>query len=200
MKLSSFVLRSLLILSLLLQVACLGTTPPSQFYLLEPLAETEAMLANANAAKITLALSPVRIPHYLDRPQIVTAAGKNTYQLDEFHRWAESLGDNMTRVMLQDLTVIVPADVVMSTTSRAKQADFHLSVNILEFYIDPQDQARLSAQWQVSKGKDVVLSQNTAYQVPAGNDDVQLKIEALNQCLNLLNRDIAAAIKTISVH
>jgi uncharacterized lipoprotein YmbA len=176
---------------LLLQVACLGTTPPSQFYLLEPLAKTDATLANA--AKITLALSPVRIPHYLERPQIVTAAGKNTYQLDELHRWAESPDDNMTRVMLQDLTALVPADVVMSTTSRAKQAEFHLSVTVLEFHVDPQDLAGLSAQWQVSKGKDVVLSQKTAYQVPAGNG-VQLKIEALNQCLNLLNRDIATAL------
>ena len=196
MTLTPFVLRSVLILSLLLQVACLGTTPPSQFYLLEPLAETDATKASANPAKITLALTPVRIPKYLERSQIVTAAGKNTYQLDELHRWAESLDDNMTRVMLQDLTTLVPADVVMSTTSRAKQAEYRLSVNVLEFHIDPQDQARLSAQWQVGKGKDVMLSQKTAYQVPAGND-VQLKIEALNQCLNLLNRDIAAAIKAL---
>lgn len=197
MKLTPFVLRCLLILPLSLQVACLGKTPPSQFYLLEPLAETATAQTSANAAKITLALSPVRIPHYLERPQIVTAAGKNTYQLDELHRWAESLDDNMTRVMLQDLTTLVPADVVMSTTNRARQAEFHLSVNVLEFHVDPQDQAVLSAQWQVSKGKDVVLSQKTSYHVPVGKDDVQLKIEALNQCLNLLNREIAAAIKAM---
>ena len=196
MKLTPFVLRSLLILSLLLQVACLGTTPPSQFYLLEPLAETDATKASANPAKITLALSPVRIPHYLERSQIVTAAGKNTYQIDELHRWAESLDDNMTRVMLQDLTVLVSADVVMSTTSRAKQAELRLSVTVLEFHVDRQNKAILSAQWQISKGKDVVLSQKSAYQVPASND-VQLKIEALNQCLNLLNRDIAVAIKVM---
>lgn len=196
MKLTPFVLRSLLILSLLLQVACLGTTPPSQFYLLEPLAETDATKASANPAKITLALTPVRIPKYLERSQIVTAAGKNTYQIDELHRWAESLDDNMTRVMLQDLTVLVSADVVMSTTSRAKQAELRLSVTVLEFHVDRQNKAILSAQWQISKGKDVVLSQKSAYQVPASND-VQLKIEALNQCLNLLNRDIAVAIKVM---
>lgn len=196
MHYSQCAMRHALLLSMLLQVACVGTTPPSQFYLLEPLTETN-VLTSATTAKLTLSVAPVRIPHYLERAQMVTAVGKNTYQLDELHRWAEGLDDNMTRVMLQDLSLLLSADVVSTNSYRAKQAQLRLAVTVLEFHIDPQAQAALTAQWQVSRADKVVLSQKSQYSVSASGDDMQVKVQALNQCLNLLDDDIATAIKAM---
>ena len=190
---AKFVLYKLLIGLTLLLVGCVGTTPPAQFYLLEPLTVAETV-GGSVADKPTLALAPVRIPHYLERAQLVTASGKNTYQLDEMNRWAESLDDNITRVMLQELTSLVPADVVLASSQRAKQAKLRLLVTILEFHIDPQGQAKLSAQWQVSRGEEVIVSRQSAFQIPANSHDAQIKVQALNQCLNQLNREMAAAL------
>lgn len=191
MTLCKPIMRTVVMTSLLAQTACTGTTPPSQFYLLEPIAVAETSQADLAADKPVLALVPVRIPRYINRPQLVTASGKNTYHLDELHRWAESLDDNITRVMLQDLGALMPADVVSTTSLLARQAKLRLSVNILEFHIDPQHQARLVAEWHLRRGNEAVLNRHTSYQVAVDGDDMQQKIQALNQCLAQFNRDIA---------
>jgi hypothetical protein len=184
--------------TLLLQTACVGTTPPSQFYMLEPLTPNSANASHpGQETRQTLALAPVKISHYLDRAQIVSAAGKNTYKLDELHRWAERLDENMTRVMLQNLNQMVSADVVLTTSKRAQQSEFRLAVNVLEFHVDAQQQAKLVAQWQVNRGDAVVLSQQTTHQVPVASEDIALKVQALNQCFNQLSQDIASAASSL---
>jgi hypothetical protein len=110
------------------------------------------------------------------------------------NRWAESLDDNITRVMLQELTSLVSADVVLASSQRAKQAQLRLLVTILEFHIDPQGQAKLAAQWQVSRGEEVIVSRQSAFQIPANSHDAQVKVQALNQCLNQLNREMASVL------
>ncbi len=180
---------------LLLLTACVGTTPASRFYMLEPLTTSFAIApSSGQAARLALALAPVKVPHYLERAQIVSAAGKNTYQLDELHRWAESLDENMTRILLQNLTQLLSADVALTTSKRAQQSEFRLAVNVLEFHVDTQQQAKLVAQWQLNRGDTVILSQQTAHQVPVASEDISLKVQALNQCFNLLSQDIAGAI------
>jgi uncharacterized lipoprotein YmbA len=178
---------------------CVGTTPPAQFYLLEPIVETGATAASA-AKRPLIALSPVRIPEYVDRPQIVTATGKNAYHLSEFDRWAEPLNDNIARVLQQNLAALVPAEVVKVNASRmAKEAQLRVSVNILEFHVDPQQQARLTAQWQIVRGNTMVASRQVSYQTPAAEDTYPAKVAALNTCLLSLSRDLAAALQRAAV-
>ncbi|MCQ8129777.1 PqiC family protein [Methylomonas rivi] len=193
-----YLLRTLLGTILLSQTACIGSSPAARFYLLEPIASADAPATAAVLDKPTVALAPVRIPHYLERAQLVTASGKNTYQLDEWHRWAESLDDNITRVVLRDLSLLMPADVVSANSQRARQAKLALAVSILEFHIDPNGQARLSAQWQASRNDEVILSRQSSFTAAADNNDAQLKVEALNQCLSQLNREMAAALSAIN--
>ncbi|MGY6277212.1 PqiC family protein [Methylomonas sp. MgM2] len=197
MSTSQTVARLFLFVLLISQSACIGTTPPSQFYLLEPAPVGINQAAVAAPNKPAISLAPIRIPRYLDRAQIVTATGKNTYRLDELHRWAEGLDDNMTRVVLQNLSDMVPADVVVSRHERGSK--MRLVVTILEFHIDSAEQAVLSAQWQISKGDETLLSRQQTYKLPADKDDVPAEVEALNQCLNQLSRDIATALKVLSV-
>jgi uncharacterized lipoprotein YmbA len=195
---SSKILRFIGLFTLLLQTACVGTTPPSQFYMLEPLTPNSEYAPHpSQETRLTLALAPVKISHYLDRAQIVSAAGKNTYQLDELHRWAERLDENMTRVLLQNLNQMVSAEVVLTNSKRAQQSEFRLVVNVLEFHVDPQQHAKLVAQWQVNRGDAVVLSQQTTHQVPVASEDIALKVQALNQCFNQLSQDIASAASSL---
>ncbi len=190
---SLWVLFCTVLLALLL-TSCVGKTPPSTFYLLEPLAKSLPDQPHTNSAKWLIALTPVKIPGYLDRSQLISATDKNSYSLDELHRWAESLDENLTRVVRQDLAVLIPAEVVLSSNSLARQASLKLSINILEFHVDPQGQARLNAEWQVSRGEEVVSSQHNEYHAMASRDDVQLKVQALNQCILQLNQALASSI------
>lgn len=193
-RIFSLAVLAALLLSL---TACLGSTPPSHFYLLEPVDQAERSRPVSEATRnLIIALAPIRIPKYVNRPQIVTAIGKNAYKLNELNRWAEALDDNIARVLAQDLTVLVPAEVVtLNGSSRSKQAAFRVHVNILEFHVDPRGQAGLTAQWNVSRGEQQVVVRQVAYHVPASTTDYRVMVEALNQCLNRLSRDIASALR-----
>jgi uncharacterized lipoprotein YmbA len=189
---------SILALSTLGLTGCIGgTSPASQFYLLEPI-EIAAVIPSAETAPRLIALAPVHIPYYLDRAQIVTATDQNAYKVAEYQRWAERLDENIGRVMTQDLTRLVPAEVVQATgTARAKQAEYRVTVNILQFHINPQAQAVLVAQWTLAKGGDVLVSRVANYHETSSSTDYRLMVKALNLNLNRLSREIAEAIKLI---
>ncbi len=188
----------LLLLALLLSACIGGKSPLSQFYLLEPIKGTEDAGLLNESARPFIALSPVRIPQYLDRPQMVTATGKNAYHLSETNRWAERLDDNIARVLVQNLGLLVPSDVVMSNSSpRAQQATFKVSVTVLEFYVDPQGVAVLTAQWSVARGEQTVSGRQADYREPASITDYGLMASAMNECLNRLSRDLALGLRRL---
>jgi uncharacterized lipoprotein YmbA len=180
---------------------CIGTTPPAQFYLLEPMdAAEQGRWVGENAGPPVVALAPVRMPKYVDRPQIVTGAGRNAYKLSELNRWAEPLDGNIARVLAQNLGVLVPAEVVLPTgSSRSKQAAVRVSVHILEFHVDLQGVARLAAQWNIARGGETVLRRQSSYRVPASTTDYRAMVEGLNDGLNRLSRDLAAALRQQTV-
>ena len=190
-----------LLLALLLSLsACIGgKSPPSQFYLLEPVKGAgQAGLFNETARPL-IALSPVRIPQYLDRPQMVKATAKNQYALSETNRWAERLDDNIARVLVQNLGLLVPADVVLSNVSaRASQAKLKVAVTVLEFHVDPQGVAVLTAQWSILRDGQTVSGRQADYRELASVTDYGLMAGALNECLNRLSRDLALDLQRLA--
>jgi len=177
--------------------ACIGgSTPPSQFYMLEPMKTVGGADASARP---TVALAPVRIPEYLDRPQIVTATAKNAYSVNELNRWAERLDDNIARVLAQNLSALTAAELVLPNASgrAAQQAKLRVSVNILEFHADPQGQAGLAAQWSITRGEAILVTRQTRYREPAPPKDYTAMVGALNECLNRLSRDLAGALSPL---
>lgn len=187
-------LLPVLILSL---AAC--TTSSSQFYMLEPVTGFEHKSPAGTTKKPVVILSPIRIPHYVNRPQIVTANGKNAYQLSELNRWTEALDHNIGRVLAQNLTILVPAEVGFSSTSTtAERANFRVSVNILEFHADPQGQAGLTAKWQITRSDGAIVNRQVSYRAPASTSDYRIIVEALNDCLNRLSRDLADELQRLA--
>lgn len=191
---------ALLWAALLSLSACVGgRSPPSQFYMLEPIRNPPSGKPGAHSGELIIGLAPVRIPQYIDRPQMVIAMDRNVYRLSDFDRWAERLDDNIARVLVQNLGMLVPADVVLLNTSNlAKQAQLRLVVNILEFHIDPQGQARLVAEWRAGRGEDAVVSRQSTYREPASTSDHQAMASALNACLDRFSRDMAEALRQLA--
>lgn len=196
MSLNRFLVLPQFFLLLFSLSGCLGTTPSSQFYLLEPISDS---VSNANDnfnGELLIALTPIHIPDYIDRPQIIIAKSKNTYQLSEFDRWAEPLNTNIGRVLQLNLTYLVPAKVVISKDSNlAKQASLRVFVTILELHIDARNQAVLTAQWHVIRGEKTIASDQKSYQILAENKDFPSSVHALNQCLEQLSRDVASTVR-----
>ena len=106
-----------------------GETPPSRFYLLEPL---EAPPARADGPQ--LGIGPIRLAAYLDRPQIVSRRGDHTLELAEFDRWAEPLDESITRVLMEDLGALLETDRVQRHPLRdVGKVDVQLELDVQRF-------------------------------------------------------------------
>jgi len=188
----------LLLLMMTTLTGCIGgTSVPASFYLLEPIASTVGKIDAS--PKIVIALTPVRIPEYADRSQIVSGIAKNSYQINESHRWAEPLDKNITRVLMQNLSQLVPAEVLLTNTSNlAKLAKLKVSLAVLEFYVDPQGQARVTAQWLVAQGDSQLLNKQVAYQAAASTSDYTKMVAGLNDCINQMSRELAMVIQQVA--
>lgn len=199
MNVNHFISLTLLSAVLISLNGCIGgSTPPSRFYLLEPM-KHNMTVRSSTQREILLALAPVRIPKYADRPQIVTAIAANSYELNELNRWAEGLDENITRVLIQNLSSLVPAEVVSTRTSNlATQAQYRLNVNILEFHVDSEAVARLTAQWYVTANGNRLLSRQTNYDSIASAEDIVITVMALNDCLTRLSVDIATQLRLVA--
>lgn len=186
-----YILRCLSLIALASLNGC-GTTPAAKFYLLEASQPANAPLADATAIVV---MAPVRIPRYLDRSQIVSADGHNGYQLSELNRWAEGLDHNITRVLQQDLSQLVPATVLLSAP--AETSTLKLTVTILEFHVDAEGQASLKAQWQISRGNQLLGLHRQNYLKLASNSDYSKMVAGLNACLGQLSGDIATSLQKL---
>ena len=124
--------------------AACGSTRPSRFYLVTPVSE-----AGADAG-FTVRLGPVELPRYLAVSQIVTRSGSNALELAEFDRWGESLGDNVARVVAENLTALLPPEpVAQALWERPAGADYFVSIAVQRFDAEAGSVV-LRARWTVS--------------------------------------------------
>lgn len=187
---------SLALLALLLVSAC-AQTQPTRFYTLSPL-QPEAGEASAEGPAI--GLEPVMLPDYLDRPQIVTRAGPNRMTLAEFDIWVEPLSGMFTRVLAQNLSVLLDTkDVVILPELRDVRFDYHVQATVTQFDIAEDGRAVLDALWAVygRDGRSLVQQDRSRItEAVAEPGDYASMAGALSRALEGLSRDIADVIGT----
>lgn len=188
----------LIVVPLLAVSGCLRNNAPIQFYMLNADSVTRSISQPApNLQETVVGLGPVRIPEYLNRPQIVLGVTTNQYRLDEQHRWAERLDQNIARVLLQSLSGQLggAVQIVRFPWPLRQVPALQVSIDILELLRQADGQSLLSAQWTV-KNQDRALSDkrfDCSQPVPA--DDYEAFVKAQSECLTKLSRDIAATLR-----
>jgi uncharacterized lipoprotein YmbA len=166
--------------------------------MLQPVKETVSTVGNGGKG-ILLGLGPIKVPAYLDRPQIVTASSAQEYRLAESQRWAERLDDNIARVSQENLAVLVPTDrVVMHPWSREAKPDVQAAIQIQELHVDPEGNARMVALWSVRPINGEPTHRRFACTIPVPPNDYAQIVAAESECLARLNREMAQVIRQVS--
>ncbi|MCB2185228.1 MAG: PqiC family protein [Deltaproteobacteria bacterium] len=154
-KLSGAAVTALLALVLGLAPGCLGSSPRTQFYMLNSLGTpaTDSPAGPEKTARV-VAVGPVELPAYLDRPQIVLRQGPNQLEFTEFEHWAEPLDKSFSRVLLEDLTNLLNSQDFRFYPWRSQvNFDFQVAVNVLAFEGNQAGQAVLTADWLIFRGR-----------------------------------------------
>ncbi|MDQ2102758.1 PqiC family protein [Azospirillum isscasi] len=195
--------RRLLLCASVLALLAACSTPPSRFYHLDAAAPDAAPPRSADAQRRVIGLEGVKIPGYLDRPELVLRAPGNRLVVMEFDRWGSPIDEMVTRALLRNLEADLPGAEVVGLPL---QREFPLS-QVVEVTLDRFDAAEggpavLEARWRVfDQGGDRLRRLgHTAVQEPVGGAadrgaDPGAVAEALGRTLARLAQDIASALR-----
>jgi hypothetical protein len=85
---------------------CVGKSPPSRFYRLTSLVESQPGAIQTEPTQniaVGVGLGPVTIADYLDQTKIVTRSSENKIERAEFDQWSGSFKNNVTEVLAENL-------------------------------------------------------------------------------------------------
>lgn len=179
---------------------CTGSKP-ARFYTLSPLSSPGDLARKVPADQgIAVAIDPVAIPDYLDRPQILSRSGPRELKLAEFERWAGSLSEDISRVLAENLSVLLaPDNVTVLRSGRDAYpvpAEYRIVVEVLRFDGTIEGSVNLAARWTFfrEKGKNVLSVGESNVEEPVEGPDYEALVGAMSRALAALSREIATAI------
>ncbi len=173
-----------------------GTQETARFYVLTSLhgsgAETRTAMGDS-----TIGVGPVELPEYLNRPQIVTRESRNELQFAEFDRWAGSLEKGFSRVLAENLSILLSTDRVAVYPWKTPPIDYQVAVNVTRFDGKPGGDVSLIARWTIlgDNGKKVILDRRSSLSEEASEDDYDAIVSAQSRLIEALSREIATAIE-----
>ena len=187
---------------------CAPREAPSRFYVLTPVAAGAPMVdrpasgaaatapAPADARPPTVGVGPVRLPGYLDRPQIVTRKSPDQVDLGEFDRWAEPLADAIPRTVAENLAALLPNErVALFPWAGPRSIAYQVLVDVARFDGAPGGDVVLEGSWRIlGPDRKDLAERRFAITEACGGPGYPPLVAAMSRALGALSRDIAAAL------
>lgn len=205
--LTTVVKWSCLILGSLVFVAgCLPSaqTEQAKFYLLRSTSRESAHRGpreKLGPRELSVGVGPVDLPQYLDRPQIVTRTAGSELTIHEFDRWAERLQDNFTRVMANNIGLLLnTGQVFVFPWGSSVSIDYQVKMEVSEFIGQLGGPSSLAARWSIigDDGTNVLLTRRSQFQARAPDATYEGLVTAMNETLTNLSREVADAIRSLA--
>ncbi len=185
-------------LAALLLAGC-ATSPAPRLYVASPDSgwRTAALRENAPRA-LTLRLAPVRLPAYLDRPQIVTRLSDHEIQADSFHRWGMPLDVLASEILAGTLAgARADADIEVSPLRPMKGPGYLVQVEVVRLDGTLGGPVELIARWTVAPAdneREPVARQLTRHVRDTSGKTYEAYVDALRLTLSDLGSAIAQSI------
>jgi uncharacterized lipoprotein YmbA len=187
-------MRRALPVLLLTLAACSLLSPQrdtSRFFTLSAVADGASA---PSADGVAVGLGPVRVPGYLDRPELATRVATTELAFSPQDRWAEPLSSSLRRVLAQNLSALLGTDdVALFPWPVGTRVDWAVVVDFLRFERTPDGAVEVAARWIVREGAGgrIRAARETRYTERADGNDTPAVVEAWNKTLAALSRDIA---------
>jgi hypothetical protein len=149
---------------------------------------------------LALGIGPIKFPGYLDRPQFVTRVSQNRFVVAENDRWAEPLEENFSRVLSQNLSILLQTDrIVTFPWERNQRPIYQIQVEVLRFEPNAEQIVELWARWIILDDAKKSLSVKESYLTRRTTDkSTEASVVAMSEVVNDLSKEIAAAIQALT--
>ena len=180
----------------LLLTACATQSPPANFYVLTPLAQS----GGKQMPEMLIGVGPVNLADYLDRSQLVSRSGEVGLKLDEFNRWAGGLDGNITQVLAENLSRLLGIDGVLAYPwSSGVDLNYQIILDISRFDVASDNRVVLDAQWQLfdQSRRKLLAVKRDHFEVPSRDQTRASAVLAQSEALARLAESLAKAIESV---
>jgi uncharacterized lipoprotein YmbA len=187
---------------LLVVLGCTGSTQKARFYKLNSLTGPESTATtHETGGGAAIGIGPIKFPDHLDRPEIVTRTSDNAIHLAEFDRWAGSLEKDFSRILAENLSILLSTDYIfMFPFTQAAPINYRVAVEVVRFDGNLGKNATLIARWTViEQGEEKTLKSVRRSEVtePTGGKSYEAMAAALSRTVEKFSREIAETIQTL---
>lgn len=178
-----------------LSSACFSPeTQVAKFYMLSSFADEQPLATK----KISVAVEPVTLPDYLDRPQIILRKENSSEMIiSEENRWASSLSEMIQRVLANDLKKALPQSYVRADLFGEENFNYLIDLEIDTMNGILGQKASLVVWWSISNGNGKVLfRQKSEFEAPYSSGYEEY-VHLQSQLFNQLSQEIAQKLLTM---
>jgi hypothetical protein len=176
---------------------------PSRFFTLTPMPST-ARGTDGNPSHlddVALGVGPIRFPGYLDRDELVTRVSDNHLIVADNDRWGEPLEDNFSRVLSQDLALLLSSErVTRFPWPSTVRPTYQVEIDVLRFEADTARRAQLLARWVLRDvaTKEALSVRESRLGRSAKGRSAEESVVILSELLAEFSAEIADALRPIS--
>jgi uncharacterized lipoprotein YmbA len=169
---------------------------PTNFFVLTALPQAQTMAPETRSGPM-IGVVPVRLPDYLNHNVIVTRESDNELALAKFNEWAAPLPANVTSVLTENLSMLIPTDRITTIPSNVA-IDREIAVEIINFERDAKGDVVLLARWTIlgDSGRRLLAMRRSGFRAEDVPMEYAAIAAAMSQLLGELSRDIAAEINS----
>jgi len=117
-----------------------------------------------------------------------------------FHQWAEPLKDNFSRVLGENLSVLIDTNRIYKFPwRRSAEIDYQLKVDVINFDGNLEGDSVLTVRWTLygkDREKPLILEKSTFKQTTTGKN-YEAMVSALNQTLEQFSRVVEKALDSL---
>ena len=189
----SFTKALLMLLALSILSACVTKPAPTTRYYM--LTSTPASQTGVKSNSPVIEIAALRLPQYLDRPQMVTRPTPQRLEIHETHRWGDNLRNNLERVLADNLSQVLSTSQVLIVPHLSPRVDYRLMVEVQQYERVHDDRVVLQAQWSLfEEGEPTPLAGNNTRFVHTLASDAGMEevVAAMSLLFARLAEDIAA--------
>ncbi len=171
-----------------------GSSDSTHFYSLSALSES----STSTPSLLKLGIGPVRLQRQLKRPQIVSRINQNELHVDEAHQWAGSLKEDITQVLVDNLSGLLGTEQIEKFPWKSHfRPDYQVRVQVERFDGEPGKEVVLKARWWLRQHHDSYdkLAKKSVIRVAMQRTDYNSYVAALSKALDTLSREIARSIR-----
>jgi len=178
-----------------------GNTPAPRFYMLHAASSGQVAEKFNIAPDGVIAIGPVEIPGYQDRPQIVTQDKFRMLNFAQLDRWGEPLDDALTRIILEDLTAMLPkATFGIFPCNFAIPVKYQVIMEVVRLESELNQDLLFVGQWSIvdAKSKEMSFSKRSEFRQAINPHNYAGLIDALSIVCASLSAEIAQELATIA--